>query len=871
MRRQSRHRLRALFRLLLDSRWLLGWVVAFLVVVAPAARADITVSAQLDTVHTAVGQPVTLSIEVRGAQNVQAPALSGLDDFDAQYLGPSTQVSIVHGQISASIQHRYSLTPRKTGRFVLGPFDVEHGGQSYQTSPLELTVSQGSASADPRALGEPSAGGERLRLVVTAPKKEVYLHEILPLEVTLYVGAVQVSDVQYPKLAAEGLSMEPFDRPRQFSQMIDGSRWDVVQFNTTVIPLQTGTRVLGPAIMGLNLVERQRQGGIFNDPFFSAFASRRRSVELRSDPVEVTVLPLPEEGRPPSFSGAVGQFEMSTAASPTEVTAGDPITLRTVLQGNGNLSDARPPTPIGTAGFKTYDPQATDTPAGALRVFEQVLIPDDASATSIPSVSFSYFDPEARAYRTLETAPIAISVKPAEAEETRILTASGERTLDQEKLGRDIVYIKDDLGAVRQRSAPWYGSWLFLLWQPVPLVLLAVAFAYDRHRRRLSGDVRYARFMQAKRNARGGLARAEAALSNPDPATFYDELSRTLQSYLADKLGLPPGATDVSCIEEQGVSGESAAQLRELFAICEQVRFSSSSADGDRRNALARAKDLVARLERECTAVPKDWHERDSWRYTSRLFLLAAATALFGAAPAHPREMPREGNPQTRFFMANTHYQEGAYSDAVRDYEWLLNAGIESGHLYFNLGNAYFKLGDLGAAIASYERARHRIPGDPDVAANLAYARSLTGAEPCRVPLWQRILFPLRGRWATATLAWVLSAFYTLAVAVFIVHLLLPSRPRSVLYAAAAFAAMGVAAGASLADQVVLDEWPVYAVVVGAEQTAARFEPADDGTVHFTLPQGSKVRVTEQREGWLQIARCDGRRGWVAATRLERL
>lgn len=258
-------------------------------------------------------------------------------------------------------------------------------------------------------------------------------------------------------------------------------------------------------------------------------------------------------------------------------------------------------------------------------------------------------------------------------------------------------------------------------------------------------------------------------------------------------------------------------------------------------------------------------------RHAGRVIFMAAAAALLSATQVNPQPAPPEGNPQTRFFRANTHYQEGAFQDAVRDYELLLDAGLESGNLYFNLGNTYFKLGDVGAAIASYERAKRRIPGDPDVEANLAYARSLTGAEPCEVPLWQGILFPLRGRLATTTLAWVLSAFYTLAVAVFAVHLLLPTRPRSVLYAAAGFALISVVAGASLADQLIVDEWPAYAIVVGADETAARFEPADDGTVHFALPQGSKVRITEQREGWLQVARCDGRRGWVPVTALERL
>lgn len=248
---------------------------------------------------------------------------------------------------------------------------------------------------------------------------------------------------------------------------------------------------------------------------------------------------------------------------------------------------------------------------------------------------------------------------------------------------------------------------------------------------------------------------------------------------------------------------------------------------------------------------------------------LTSAVALFLCAAAIAQEADPASSPQTIFFRANTRYQEGAYADAVREYGRLLQSGVHSGPLYFNLGNAYFKLGETGKAIAYYERARRFIPRDPDLEANLAYARSQAGVDPCLPPVWQRILFPLRGRFPAWLLAWLTSAGYSGAVFLLVVHRLsmLPRRP--VLWGTGILAGLALVACVSLAAQLLEDEWPAHAVVVGAAESPARFEPAADGTVHFSLPQGSKVRVTDMRGGWLQIARCDGRRGWMMSSSLE--
>ncbi len=242
------------------------------------------------------------------------------------------------------------------------------------------------------------------------------------------------------------------------------------------------------------------------------------------------------------------------------------------------------------------------------------------------------------------------------------------------------------------------------------------------------------------------------------------------------------------------------------------------------------------------------------------LATVSLATWSPGAAFAAESTPP---SPQTTFFHANALYKDGQYDAAAKEYEQLLQSGLESGNLYFNLGNAYFKAGDRGNAILAYERARRLIPNDPDLDANLTYAQSSTGARPCVPALWQHLAFPLAHRMATGSLMWTATLFSTLFFLALAAYQLWPRRPRWMISVAAALALCLVIAITSLAEQLLSDGWRRQAVVTAAGDTPARFEPAGTGTVHFVLKEGTLVRITDRREGWLQISRCDGRRGWV--------
>ena len=241
---------------------------------------------------------------------------------------------------------------------------------------------------------------------------------------------------------------------------------------------------------------------------------------------------------------------------------------------------------------------------------------------------------------------------------------------------------------------------------------------------------------------------------------------------------------------------------------------------------------------------------------------LCWATSLAAAVPT---------TPQTAFFRANSLYTQGQYAEAVEAYESVLQSGLGSGNLYFNLGNAYFKAGQVGRAILNYERARRFLPSDPDLAANLRFAHSLTGAEVCRPLLWQRLVFPLAHRVATDQLVWLASAAYTLFFVVLALYRLWSRRPQWFLSVGWGAAACLVVVTLSLVQQLRTSDWQRHAVVLKQADTPVRFEPAPSGTVHFSVTQGTRVQLLDIREDWWQVARCDGRRGWVEKDALEEL
>jgi len=248
--------------------------------------------------------------------------------------------------------------------------------------------------------------------------------------------------------------------------------------------------------------------------------------------------------------------------------------------------------------------------------------------------------------------------------------------------------------------------------------------------------------------------------------------------------------------------------------------------------------------------------------------LLVAATLLIpglGVAPV-----------QEDFFLeGNRQYQEGDYRAALESYLRIEDAGFESGPLYYNIGNTYFKLAELGPAILYFERARRLMPGEDDLEANLQLARSLTVDEvtplpsflPFRAVRWWVHLLPI------GLLAWVVGAAYVSSMASVTLVLLRPRSASAVWAGRIAVVAAGVAIvlGANLVALELRIGEPPRAVVM-AEAADVHSAPSDDPSLQvFTVHEGTTVQVDRQSDGWVEVVLLDGQVGWLRSSALEEI
>ena len=337
------------------------------------------------------------------------------------------------------------------------------------------------------------------------------------------------------------------------------------------------------------------------DPFFG----RSRSVLLQSEELQIEVLPLPEQGRPAEFTGAVGRFQLSVEAQPTQVAVGDPVTLRVLVEGEGNMAAVQPLQVDAAAGVKLYDPKVeeeeriTNGVYGGRRLFEYILIPEQGGTLNIPPLRFAYFDPHQARYALLESDPIAIHSEGSVEEEG---VSYGLSRRDIEAVGEDIRYIKPDVEVLGTGSMLYSSYWFWTFQGALPLAFFAL-LVWQRHQRRLQGDVAYARQRRAKGEAGRRLSRADALLEAGTEAEFYGEVRAALLEFVADRLNLAAaGLTIEVCAEvlaAHQVEAETIAAWRDLLTRCDFARFAPAGGPPTDRAAARRlAEEVIAGLEK---------------------------------------------------------------------------------------------------------------------------------------------------------------------------------------------------------------------------------------------------------------------------------
>ncbi len=599
-------------------------------VAAWAQQEPLSARAVVEKREVFAGEPFLLQIRVKGSESPEKPDLSGLKDFYVVPLGgsqnSSQSVTIINGRMTRVVEHgyvwNYRLTARRPGTYTIPAFEIRAGGRTARTRPIEIRVI-------------PPRETEDFKLRVTLSAGKAYVGQTLEMTVTWYVAfdvgrSVQNFVWNVPILedkrfdfADPRIQLDPDRHIRiplgsgeaiaeRGREVLDGREFLTVTMRKFLIPLEPGKFTMPQAtVAGQTIRGIARRRGVFDDFFDDDFVfgfGRRTVFEnfvVPSNQPVLRVLPLPETGRPPNFSGLVGPIRIEASATPTDVNVGDPITLTLEVSGPPYLGNINLPPlreqPALVKDFKIPADRADGVVEGKVKKFTQTLRAMHPGVTEIPPIELSYFNPRTGRYEIARTDPI-----PIEVHGTRIVTASDVEGLGtgapaqtevQSAEGGIAFNYEDPSVLVNQAFGlqAWLGrpGWVAAIALPPAAYLTLLGLVLYRRRRDAEAGSKRAR------GAFKAFSKQLRRIRRENTDAFYAAVLDAMRRYLVTRFGLPPGAltfADVKrALEGAGVAEDLVLEWKRLFDRCEAGRYAGTAFGDEDPAALVASLETAAR------------------------------------------------------------------------------------------------------------------------------------------------------------------------------------------------------------------------------------------------------------------------------------
>jgi tetratricopeptide (TPR) repeat protein len=452
------------------------------------------------------------------------------------------------------------------------------------------------------------------------------------------------------------------------------------------------------------------------DGFFDDYRTVRKKVS--SKPVTVKVTPLPA-GAPASFGGGVGQFSISAKLSKETLKTHEAASVLVTISGNGNVSLLEAPKVNFPPDMEVYDTKMSENvDKGGIsgsKTYEFPFIPRSHGDFVIEPIRYSYYDVNAKKYVTLETQPISVMVeKGAETESTGIMV-SGTSRKDVKNLGSDIRFINTKPAVLNAKGEFFVGSGLFWFITVLLFLIAGTALAVHVKLAQRRADVVGTRNRKATKMALKRLQLAGTFLKQNLYTAFYEELHKALLGFISDKLNIPVAELSKDRIADALIEGNVDKSYVDTFIgildACEFARYSPDSGHDAMAAHYNAAVDVIS-------SIDSNMKSKGNVKKTAMLAVVLLASLPFAADAQSNEYMDSLWN------AANQSYAEGRWTDAVADYEMISQAGLESAALYCNMGNAFFKDGNVPMAILYYERALKLDPSYADARFNLELLNS---------------------------------------------------------------------------------------------------------------------------------------------------
>ena len=836
--------------------------------------------------QVAVGEQFRLSYTVNtdDAKGFRAGDIP--DAFDV-LMGPSTsqqssfQMVNGHTSSSSSITYTYILSANKNGSFTIPAAHVTAGGKTITSNELHIKVSgqaqqggqqgghQQSSTGEIRNAGS-SISGSDLFIKVTASKQHVREQEPILLTYKVYtlVGLTQLNG-KMADLKSFYSREVPLPQEKQFHiENFNGKPYRTVTWQQYVVFPQTTGKLEIPSITYDGIVVQQNRNV---DPFEAFFNGGSGYVEvkkqIKAPGITIQVDPLPQ--RPAGFSGGVGRYSISAQLDKDEVKANDPVKLRVVVTGVGNMKLLKQPEVKFPKDFDHYDAKVTDKTQlttngleGSI-TYDFLAVPRHQGDFEIPAIEYIYFDTQANAYKTVKTEPFKLHVEKGSGSSSATYTGQEDVKL----LNSDIHYIKT--GDTRQRGVNEFFFASTEYWVSLAVLLLGFVslFIIFRQRAIENADIVKQRAGKANKVATKRLKKAAKLMAGGKQNEFYDEVLRALWGYVGDKLNMPVEQLSRENISQQlesrNVSSETISQFIGALDECEFARYAPGDATGNMNKVYDAAMTAITQIA--ATMKRGKWKEvRGERTPSARLILLAviSLTSYFS---------PLTSNAVTKA-EADSAYVQERYQQAAKDYEALLKQGV-SADLYYNLGNCYYRMDQMTQAVLNYERALLLSPGDKDIRFNLQMARSktidkITPESEMFFVTWYRSLVNVMSvdGWARTALvalivAIVLALFYLFSDRIWL---------RKIGFFGGIIALLLFLIGNLFAWQQKSNLTQRTGAIIIKSAVNVKSTPSKNGTDLYILHEGTKVTVTDSsmRE-WRKIRVADGKEGWLEVSEIE--
>ena len=553
-------------------------------------------TARLEPESVAAGESATLQLVFTDCGRIGAPQMPPIANANIQFSGSSQQYSIVNGTSSSSIVHQYTVQPNAAGTVEIPALAVEVDGKKLTSNPVTLRVGKGLELSE---IGF---------VKVVTPKPDCYLGETFPVDVKFYFRQSPQDVAANPVLRMDGFTIDQQGKRQSGQERIGADIYGVVTWKLSLTPVKTGELPLGPAEVETLFVLQSRNRN--RDPFARFFGNggEQRRLTFASETNLIRVVAPPAAGRPPGFNGAVGRFTMDLTASPTNVSVGDPVTVRLKVRGRGNLRALRLPDFPPGKGFQSYAGTNSFEPTDELglegvKTFEQVLVPERGDITEVAWPPFSFWNPDAKRYETLDERPVPLNVRGSLTAQVQPVgnIPSASASPAPRPAANEFRPLATRIGAWSAASAPvvhrpWFIG-LFAL-PPTAYLALVVAMRIRSRPRDMSRTVRQRQEQSAAEALRSLPALARAG----DAEAFFAALNGAVQERLALALGGPAGAFTADVVEtrlvRQGFPDEDAARLRRIFAALDLARYSRNTSGAELESLRTDAEAVDAALRR---------------------------------------------------------------------------------------------------------------------------------------------------------------------------------------------------------------------------------------------------------------------------------